>query len=113
MDGIHPRLGGGGFEGGTGGPEAVGVAIGGALAFETGVAGGGGAAGLAGFSVVPDVHGLSMRRAMNRLASEQLDAEVSGSGVVCAQSPLPGTQVNPGSRIAVRCEPRPVPVITD
>ncbi len=77
------------------------------------VAGGGGTAVLAGFSVVPDVHGLSMRRAMNRLASEQLDAEVSGSGVVCAQSPLPGMQVKPGSRIAVRCEPRPVPVITD
>ena len=40
---------------------------------------------------------------MNRLASEQLDAELSGSGVVSAQAPAAGTQVKTGSRIAVRC----------
>ena len=50
---------------------------------------------------------------MNRLASEQLDAEVSGSGIVSAQLPAAGTQVKTGSRIAVRCEPKVVPVIVN
>jgi stage V sporulation protein D (sporulation-specific penicillin-binding protein) len=74
------------------------------------VAGGGGASALAaGFSRVPDVHGLSLRRAMNRLASEQLDGDVSGSGIVSAQSPPAGTQVKSGTRVAIRCDPRPAP----
>lgn len=63
----------------------------------------------AGMAVVPDLRGLSMRRAMNLLSSNQLDGQLSGSGVVSAQSPSPGTQVRPGARIVVRCEPRPVP----
>ena len=60
----------------------------------------------AGMTVVPDLHGLSMRRAMNRLATNQLDGQLVGSGVVSAQSPSPGTQVRPGSRVLVRCAPR-------
>ena len=60
-------------------------------------------------TVVPDLRGLSMRRAMNLLATNQLGAAMVGSGVVAAQSPSPGTQVQPGSRVQVRCAPRIVP----
>ncbi len=63
----------------------------------------------AGMTVVPDLRGLSMRRALNRLATNQLDGQLSGSGVVAAQSPPAGTQVRPGSRILVRCVPRSYP----
>ncbi len=63
----------------------------------------------AGMAVVPDLRGLSMRRAMNLLSSNQLDGQLSGSGIVSVQSPSPGTQVRPGSRILVRCTPRPIP----
>ncbi len=63
----------------------------------------------AGMTVVPDLRGLSMRRAINRLATNQLDGQLIGSGVVAAQSPSAGTQVRPGSRVLVRCAPRPAP----
>ncbi len=63
----------------------------------------------AGMTVVPDLRGLSMRRAMNRLATNQLDGALMGSGVVSAQSPSAGTQVRPGSRVLVRCAPRHLP----
>ncbi len=63
----------------------------------------------AGMTVVPDLRGLSMRRAINRLATNQLDGQLTGSGVVSAQSPSPGTQVRPGSRVLVRCAPRLLP----
>lgn len=65
----------------------------------------------AGYAQVPDLHGLSMRRAMNRIATEQLSVELSGSGVVASQQPAAGSVVKTGSHIVVRCEPRTVLVV--
>lgn len=64
-----------------------------------------------GYAVVPDVRGLSMRKAMNTVAAEQLSADITGSGIVTAQAPLPGTQVRTGMRVTLRCEPRLLPVV--
>ncbi|MEW6510417.1 MAG: penicillin-binding transpeptidase domain-containing protein [Bacteroidota bacterium] len=59
--------------------------------------------GRKGFSVVPDLRGFSIRRAVNRLAMEHLDVAVTGSGVVQSQSPKAGEQVKAGTRVAIRC----------
>jgi len=59
-----------------------------------------------GFAVVPSLLGLPMRRAVSMLALQHLDIALSGSGLVAAQSPAPGTQMKRGSRVMVRCEPR-------
>jgi membrane peptidoglycan carboxypeptidase len=59
-----------------------------------------------GYTVVPAVRGMSMRRAISSLTSRRLDVSVSGSGVVVSQSPPAGQNVKPGSRVVIRCEPR-------
>lgn len=61
-----------------------------------------------GVTIVPDIRNLSMRRAINRLVANQLEADISGSGIVRAQSPAAGQQVKVGARVVVRCEPRPL-----
>jgi len=55
---------------------------------------------------VPDVRGLSIRRAMNRLTAEEFDVKVEGTGVVARQVPSPGERVRVGSTIMIVCEPR-------
>jgi membrane peptidoglycan carboxypeptidase len=60
-----------------------------------------------GTTVVPDLRGLSIRRALNRLTAARLGAVVSGSGLVSAQTPRAGEKVRSGSRVALRCAPRP------
>lgn len=57
---------------------------------------------------VPDLRGMSMRRAINRLVIEDFDVQVNGSGVVTVQFPSPGQKVNAGSTVQLICEPRPV-----
>jgi beta-lactam-binding protein with PASTA domain len=59
-----------------------------------------------GYVVVPDLRGMPIRRAINTLAMRQLDAGVSGSGVVASQDPLAGQQVRLRTRVAIHCEPR-------
>jgi beta-lactam-binding protein with PASTA domain len=59
-----------------------------------------------GFTVVPDVRGLSMRRAMNRLTTQHLEVAIAGSGNVTSQVPPPGDHVKIGTRIGIRCESR-------
>lgn len=61
-----------------------------------------------GFVLVPDLRGLTIRRALNSLITNQLDAAVSGSGVVVSQSPAAGQQVKTGTRVSMRCEQRMV-----
>ena len=63
----------------------------------------------AGFTLVPEVRGLSVRRAINQLTTQQLEVAVVGSGNVRAQSPSPGEQVRQGTQVTLRCEPRPGP----
>ncbi len=65
-----------------------------------------GSSSVAGNTVVPDLSGLTLRRALNRLTIARLDVRVEGSGVVVSQSPLPGEQVKGGTRVVVRCEPK-------
>ena len=60
----------------------------------------------AGYTIVPDLRGLSLRRALNSLVTSQLDVSISGSGVVAAQNPAAGQPVRIGTRVTVRCEPR-------
>ena len=57
-----------------------------------------------GYVLVPDVRGLSIRRAMNRLSTLQLDVDINGSGVVTSQSPAAGGQVRIGTRVALHCQ---------
>jgi cell division protein FtsI/penicillin-binding protein 2 len=54
---------------------------------------------------VPDVRGLAIRRAVNRLTIAGLDVSVEGSGVVTAQSPAAGQNVVAGTCIVLRCSP--------
>ena len=66
----------------------------------------GAAQGTGGFALVPDLRGLTIRRAMNSLAVQQLDAVVVGSGTVVGQSPAPGERLRRGASVTIRCEAR-------
>jgi beta-lactam-binding protein with PASTA domain len=65
-----------------------------------------------GYTRVPEIRGLTVRRAINRLTMQQLDVALHGSGIVRTQSPVAGKVVKIGSRILVRCEPKHVNVAT-
>ena len=56
--------------------------------------------------IVPDVLGMSVRRAMNRLVIDDFDVKLQGSGVVTGQTPAPGQNVSVGSNIVLVCAPR-------
>ncbi len=58
--------------------------------------------------VVPDLHGMSVRSAINRLTAEKFDVAVVGSGVVMHQSPEANTPAKQGARIVLICEPKPL-----
>jgi cell division protein FtsI (penicillin-binding protein 3) len=59
-----------------------------------------------GYVETPDLRGLTIRRAVNRLAIERIVPTVNGSGIVVSQSPSPGEKVKVGSRVYLNCEPR-------
>lgn len=61
-----------------------------------------------GLLAMPDVRGMSLRRALNCLALEGLRVDVSGSGTVVSQSPAPGERLRSQSRVTISCEPRGV-----
>ena len=56
--------------------------------------------------IVPDVRGMSVRRALNRLIVDDFDVRLQGSGVVTMQSPAPGVRVSMGSLVTIGCTPR-------
>ncbi len=58
--------------------------------------------------VVPDLHGMSLRSAINRLTAEKFDVAVVGSGVVVHQSPEANTPGKQGERVILICEPKPL-----
>ncbi len=64
-----------------------------------------------GASVMPDVRGLAMRRALTRLELLHLDVTVQGSGVVVAQDPQPREQIRERARVVIRCEARNLPPV--
>jgi cell division protein FtsI (penicillin-binding protein 3) len=72
----------------------------------------GASAAPAGYAVVPDVCGFPIRRAVNSLVVRRLDAAITGSGVVVAQSPRPGERVKAGSRVSIRCESKNLQALT-
>jgi stage V sporulation protein D (sporulation-specific penicillin-binding protein) len=59
-----------------------------------------------GLITVPDVRGMSIRRAMNRLVSDEFEVKVQGSGIVTQQFPTAGGQIRLGSNITLVCMPR-------
>jgi membrane peptidoglycan carboxypeptidase len=58
--------------------------------------------------LVPDLRGMSLRRAINRLTSGNFDVAVVGSGVVLRQLPAPSTPAQQGMKVTLVCEPRPL-----
>ncbi|MGH2569191.1 MAG: penicillin-binding transpeptidase domain-containing protein [Bacteroidota bacterium] len=61
-----------------------------------------------GMMTVPDVRGMSVRRAINRLVVDEFEIRLDGSGVVVQQSPPPGYRVPIGSAVSLQCEQRPI-----
>jgi len=59
-----------------------------------------------GYVETPDLRGLTIRRAVNRLAIERIVPTVNGSGLVVSQIPSPGEKVKVGTRVYLNCEPR-------
>ena len=59
-----------------------------------------------GYVETPELRGLSLRRALNRLAVDRLLGTVNGSGIVIGQTPSPGEKVKVGTKVSIRCEPR-------
>lgn len=57
---------------------------------------------------VPNVRGMSMRRAINRLTIDEFDVLIEGSGIVVQQTPGAGQRVPVGTQIKLRCESRPI-----
>ncbi len=58
--------------------------------------------------IVPDVRGMSLRRAINRLVVEDFDIKVRGSGVVVEQIPAAGQKTQAGATIRLVCEPKTI-----
>ncbi len=61
-----------------------------------------------GIVAVPDVRGMSLRRAINRLVVDDFDIQLRGSGVVVNQAPAAGQKTQAGATIHLVCEPRPI-----
>lgn len=57
---------------------------------------------------VPDVRGMSIRRAVNKLASEQLGVSIVGAGIVTNQFPSPGTAMKQNAKVTILCEPKAI-----
>lgn len=60
---------------------------------------------------VPDVRGLSMRKASSRLIDSGFDIERTGSGTVYAQFPQPGSRYQMGRPVTIRGRARDLPQI--
>lgn len=60
---------------------------------------------------IPDLRGMSVRRAVNTLTSEKLVPVLVGSGCVVSQFPAPGGPAPVGAKITVRCEPPPISTV--
>ncbi|MEW5798900.1 MAG: penicillin-binding transpeptidase domain-containing protein [Bacteroidota bacterium] len=57
-------------------------------------------------STIPDVRGMSVRRAVNKLAAEQLKVSIVGTGIVVNQFPSSGMPMKPGTKVTIMCEPK-------
>ena len=57
---------------------------------------------------VPDVRGMSIRRAVNKLAADQYGVSIIGSGIVVSQFPSAGAAIKQGSKVTIICEPKTI-----
>ncbi len=57
---------------------------------------------------VPDLRGMSLRRAINRLTAEKFDVAVLGTGLVVRQVPAPSEPAQQGMKVMLICEPKPL-----
>jgi cell division protein FtsI/penicillin-binding protein 2 len=57
-------------------------------------------------SVVPDVKGFSVRKAISVLSEVRLQPVVYGSGTVVSQSPLAGQAARVGMKVVLTCQPK-------
>lgn len=62
-----------------------------------------------GVILIPELRGMSVRRAINRLMAEKLDAAVLGSGIVVRQHPAANSTGSAGTKVTLVCEPKPLP----
>ncbi len=58
-----------------------------------------------GYVRVPDVRGLSLRMAINRLYESGIGVRLKGSGYVVAQYPRPGSSLRNGETCVLQCKP--------
>jgi cell division protein FtsI (penicillin-binding protein 3) len=54
---------------------------------------------------MPDLHGLTMRKALARLDGEKVQIRLAGSGLLVAQQPNPGDALKEGSEVFLRFAP--------
>lgn len=57
---------------------------------------------------VPDVRGMTIRQALNRLVVDDFVVSIKGSGNVTGQIPRAGLAVSAGTTVTLLCEPRPL-----
>jgi hypothetical protein len=55
---------------------------------------------------MPDLKGMTLREAVHAAVSLNLEVDVSGSGIVTAQTPKAGTLIMPGADCVIVCEKR-------
>jgi beta-lactam-binding protein with PASTA domain len=56
--------------------------------------------------IVPDLRGMSLRRATNLLEADDFGIRIEGSGVVVRQTPTAGQKVAVGTTVHMVCSPR-------
>jgi cell division protein FtsI (penicillin-binding protein 3) len=57
---------------------------------------------------VPELKGMSVRRAVNKLAAGKYGVTIVGSGMVVNQFPNAGTILKTGSKVTIMCEPKQI-----
>jgi membrane peptidoglycan carboxypeptidase len=60
---------------------------------------------------VPDLRGMSLRRAINLTVVDDFDIHVQGSGIVVRQNPAAGQRVKTGSTLEIECQPRVITAV--
>lgn len=65
-----------------------------------------------GYSIIPDVGGMSMRKATVLINSRGFEAKMIGSGTVYTQFPRPGDMMKQGRTVTVRGKAKPLETLT-
>lgn len=65
-----------------------------------------------GYSMIPDVGGMSMRKAMVMLNNRGFETEIIGSGTIYTQFPRPGDMMKQGRTVTIRGKAKPLESLT-